>query len=764
MKSYMSKAVRAVYIPMSLALIAFIELAILASFAVRYTQENAKRASMLELYASAKIDSLSLTAFDPLALASHTHVLAGPVFSRLAPSGRMYFVDKSSGTASAYEYGKSSCLRLDDPSPVLGFEPVTRALDGESGVYRGRDLEGSRVIGVYRPVPGRRAAVFVSIQAAEVMKPLAQEYAITAPSMVVAVSLFLLAAVARGRRFRLRSTDTERMVLAAEVFGSIVEGITITDADGIIKSVNRAFTEITGWSSEEAVGQNPRILKSDRHDAKFYAEMWTSISQLGSWSGEIWNRKKDGTVYPERLTISAVRETDGSVSSYVAVFLDLSELKDRDAAISRLSARDPLTGLPNRALYVDRLVTAVKQAEREGERLALLYIDIARFKYINTSYGYGVGDAALQAVADRLERTLRRGDTVARVSADDFLALLPRLKKEDDARVVAESVMKALREPLTASGKELFLDASIGISFYPDAGSDPDALIGAANSALNQAKESGPGSVKVFTTALSDRMSMRLSLESKLRRAVEKESFAVHYQARIDARTRRVEGMEALVRWVDDDGTLISPGAFIPLAEENGLIIPIGEWVLAKALSDLVAFHAIDPGLSVSVNLSARQFRLPDLGRRVDDALSKSGISADRLELEITESLAMGDVSRSVAVLTTLNERGISFSLDDFGTGYSSLYYLKRLPIQWLKIDRSFVRDIKSPDDSPANAIVKTILEMSASLGLGTIAEGCETEEQFGYLSRRGCSQIQGFLFSKPVPASEFAKLAGATL
>ena len=556
----------------------------------------------------------------------------------------------------------------------------------------------------------------------------------------------------------------EGIAIAGKISDSIIEGLSITDVDGNILSVNKAFTEITGWGGDEVLGKNPRILKSERHPDSFYRAMWQSLKTTGIWVGEIWNRRKNGTIYPEWLSITAVRDNEGKPTHYVAVFRDLTDIKTRDDAISKLSNHDPLTDLPNRALFTDRLQTAIKQAERDREMIAVMYIDLDHFKYINTTYGYHLGDDILQIVADRLVSGLRKGDTVARVAADDFLVLIPRLSKEEFAISGAESLTRAIRQPILLEGREIYLDASIGISFYPNDGDSADTIIGAANVALNRAKETGAGTFHIFTQALNTRISKRLSMDSRLRKAMEREAFSVYYQPRVNAITSTLESMEALVRWIDEDGTIIPPGEFISLAEENGLIIPIGEWVLNKALSDLHRWLPIDPALKVSVNLSARQFRQPDLETRILASVEASGVPATSLELEITESLAMSDVGHSTSILTSLNKQGISFSLDDFGTGYSSLYYLHRLPIQWLKIDQSFVREIRSPVDTPGNAIVTTIIEMAKNLGLRTIAEGCETVEQRDFLTLHGCEQIQGYLFSKPIPAPDFERLIGKTL
>ncbi|MBU0935677.1 MAG: EAL domain-containing protein [Spirochaetes bacterium] len=558
------------------------------------------------------------------------------------------------------------------------------------------------------------------------------------------------------------SVETEssklQLILAANIFDTIIEGICITDANGTIVSVNRAFTEITGYTAEEAIGQNPRVLKSDRHYPSFYTEMWQSIINQKLWSGEVWNRRKNGTVYPEWLRIAAVSSVQGEISHFVAVFRDLSEIKNRDDAINRLAFHDALTSLPNRVLFADRLSLALRQAEREKDLLSLVYIDINRFKYINTSYGYRIGDNVLQVVADRIVESVRRSDTVARISADDFIVLLPKLDREESAVRSAEHIMENLRRPLLIDGQELYLDASIGISFYPGDGETADSLISAANAAHGKAKDSSAGSIHVYTPALNTRILRRMSLESRLRKAVESRSFVVFYQPRVLASDGRLESAEALVRWIDEDGIIISPAEFIPLAEENGLIIPIGDQVLEQALEDLRHWHGQYPDFSVSVNLSARQFHQVNLQQRIESAVRNAGLPFSCLELEITESLAMTDVNSSVAIMTALSQLGIAFSLDDFGTGYSSLYYLQKLPIQWLKIDQSFVRNIQATD-GPSNSIVHTIIEMAKSLGLGTIAEGCENDIQLEFLRQRHCDQIQGYYFSKPVPAAEFSLL-----
>lgn len=771
---YPGKAFGAVYLPSAALLWAVCLLSIVVATGYRYTSALDERLGLLDLYAENRVDAVSGPSFEPesAVLAWRNNTSTSAVFHRLNPSGsfflgagdqfsfRVFRMDRREELAAVAEGGP--------PSSLAPYAPLAMALSGRSGRWQGRDAEGRVILGSYRPTIDGRFGVFIAIEGAEISGPHIRDAIVAAIVSTFGVAALLFAAIAMGGRYRRKaeaaeSVYEERVLLAAKVFDSVIEGITITDADGKILSVNRAFTEITGWTEAEALGQNPRVLRSERHDPSFYRAMWKALAERGQWEGEIWNRRKDGKVYPEWLSITAVKDHHDKTCRYVAVFRDLTELKNREEAISWLSNNDPLTDLPNRVLFSDRLMTAIKGADRVGEKIAVLYLDIDRFKYINTTYGYRLGDSILQLVAGRLVQSLRKSDTVARVSADDFLVLLPQLAKEEFAVAAAESILTSIRKPILAEGREIYLDASIGISYYPNDGLDADALIGAANSAMTIAKESGAGSFHIFTQSLNARISKRMSLESRLRKAVDARSFAVYYQPRIELPSRRVVGMEALVRWIDGE-TVVPPSDFIPLAEENGLIVPIGEWVLETALADLKRWLSIDPELWMSVNLSGRQFKLPDLESRIVSYIELSGVPPDRLELEITESVAMEDVGRSTAVMTALSKLGVGFSLDDFGTGYSSLYYLKRLPLDWLKIDQSFVRDIRSPSEGQSNAIAATIIEMAKSLGLGTIAEGCETEGQLRFLVERGCQYVQGYYFSKPVPAPEFERFIGATL
>lgn len=771
---YPGKAFGAVYLPSAALLWAVCLLSIIVATAYRYTSALDERLGLLDLYAENRADAVSSPSFNPErdVLSWRNNTSTAAVFHRLNATGAFYLASGTPLEFSAFRMDRQEALgQVVEGDPDYGFAPyapLRMALSGLSGRYAGKDNRGVRVIGAYKPVSSGEYGVFIALDQAEISKPHIRDAILAAIVSTFGVAALLFAAIAMGARYRRKaeaaeSVYQERVLLAAKVFDSVIEGITITDADGKILSVNRAFTEITGWTEAEALGQNPRVLRSERHDPSFYRAMWKALTERGQWEGEIWNRRKDGKVYPEWLSITAVKDRQDKACRYVAVFRDLTELKNRDEAISWLSNNDPLTDLPNRVLFSDRLLTAIKGADRSREKIAVLYLDIDRFKYINTTYGYRLGDSILQLVAGRLTQSLRKSDTVARVSADDFLVLLPQLAKEEFAVAAAESILTSIRKPIMAEGQEIYLDASIGISYYPNDGLDADALIGAANSAMTIAKESGAGSFHIFTQSLNARISKRMTLEGRLRKAVESRSFAVYYQPRVELPSRRVVGMEALVRWIDGE-TVVPPSDFIPLAEENGLIVPIGEWVLETALADLKRWLRLDPKLWMSVNLSGRQFKLPDLESRIVSYIELSGVPPDRLELEITESVAMEDVGRSTAVMTALSKLGVGFSLDDFGTGYSSLYYLKRLPLDWLKIDQSFVRDIRSASEGQSNAIAATVIEMARSLGMGTIAEGCETEEQLRFLIERGCQYVQGYYFSKPVPAAEFERFIGATL
>ncbi len=551
--------------------------------------------------------------------------------------------------------------------------------------------------------------------------------------------------------------DDTRLLLEALMTTSR-EGVTVTSPRGIIEWVNPAFTAITGYQAEEVLGQNPRVLKSDRHDDDFYADMWRQLAQKGRWEGEIWNRRKSGEAYPEWLCISAVRGPDGAVQRYVAVFHDLSEVKRSRELILQQAYHDALTNLPNRHLFLDRLGMALRQT-RSGSVLAVVCLDLDRFKAINESLSHVHGDLVLIEVAHRLGLLLRQADTLSRFDGDTFFLLLTGLRDAEDAAHVAGRVLSCLADPVVIQGQELHVAASLGITVAPADGSDPLALVRNAEMAMYTAKRMGRSSYHFFTEDLGAKVVRGLQLENDMRTALARGEFVLHYQPKVDMATGRVSGMEALVRWVRPDGALVSPAEFIPLAEETGLFIPLGTWVLEEACRQTREWaDAGLTGLRGAVNVSARQMEQPGLAGRVLDVLRRTGLPPASLELEITETVFMEGFTAARDCLGALADKGVSVALDDFGTGYSSLAYLKRLPISTLKIDKSFIDGL--PGDAEDAAIVTSVVAIARNLGLTVVAEGVETPAQLEFL--RGldcCGGFQGYLFSRPLPAKEFARL-----
>lgn len=555
-----------------------------------------------------------------------------------------------------------------------------------------------------------------------------------------------------------RKATEEKLQLAATVFNNSAEAIIITDANGDILSVNRAFTAITGFTGEEAVGQNPRILSAKTHDPKFYEEMWAAVKTAGSWQGEVWNRRKSGEIYPTWLTLSSVRNSSGEITNYVGISQDITVRKEAEQRLAYLANHDALTGLPNRILFNDRLNHALAHGRRYKKGLAILFLDLDRFKVINDTLGHDVGDMLLQSVAQRVGKSLRNSDTVARWGGDEFTILVDELNSPQDAAAVARRVLEVLTEPFMLSGHEIFVTGSIGITLFPKDGEDAQTLLSNADAAMYRAKEKGKNGYQFYTAAMNASALDRLRLESDLRRALEREEFFLHYQPKVDIRTGQIAGVEALIRWSHPTLGLVSPQQFIPLAEETGLIIPIGDWVLRTACKQNQAWRCAGIcSVRVAVNISAQQFRKENLTETVTRILGETRLPHDLLELEITESVMMQDMDRAFAVMTELSGRGVRFSVDDFGTGYSSLVYLKRLPIDILKIDRSLVSQM--PEDPDDTAIAAAIISMGKSLNLQVIAEGVETEQQLAFLLEQGCDEAQGFLFSRPVAADKMTEM-----
>lgn len=556
-----------------------------------------------------------------------------------------------------------------------------------------------------------------------------------------------------------RKKNEEGQRIAAVTFDT-QEAIMITTPDAKILRVNQAFEDITGFSADEVIGCNPRIFRSGRHDTAFYQDMWSDLLSTGKWSGEVWDRRKDGSFYPKLMTITAVHDDDRRLTHYVAVFRDISNRKKSEQEIHQLAFYDPLTRLPNRRLLLDRLQQALAVSARNGRYGALLFLDMDHFKTINDTQGHAMGDQLLIEVARRLQTCVREGDSVARLGGDEFVVLLEELGSgADEAASQTESVAEKIRldldKPYVLNDFECLSTASIGISLFFNHQESAEDLLMHADVAMYQAKTAGRNAIRFFDPQMQRALETRAALEKDLRHALEKQQFRLYYQIQVD-NLRRPFGAEVLLRWEHPQRGLVVPREFISLAEETGLIVPIGLWVLQTACAQLKEWQN-DPmtrELTLAVNVSARQFRQTDFVAQVQRVLRESGAKPSYLKLELTESTVLDNVEDTISKMREIKLLGVGFSMDDFGTGYSSLQYLKRLPLDQIKIDQSFVHDIATnPNDA---AIVQTIIAMTEALGLSVIAEGVETEEQREFLDLRGCHAFQGFLFGMPMTVKQF--------
>ncbi len=551
----------------------------------------------------------------------------------------------------------------------------------------------------------------------------------------------------------------EQLRIAATTFET-QEAICITDPQANILRVNHAFEVLSGYSAEEMLGKNPRILQSGRHDAAFYQLMWSELLNAGKWSGEIWDRRKNGEIYPKWMTITAVCDDQHRVTHFVAVSADISQRKQSEQEIHQLAFFDPLTKLPNRRLLLDRLQQAMAVGLRSGRYGALLFLDLDHFKTVNDTQGHAVGDLLLLEVARRLQACVREGDSVARLGGDEFVVVLEELSRQRDdaaaqAELVAEKIRNELNQPYMLGDYECHSTPSIGIRMFRGHLDSVEDLLKHADVAMYQVKAAGRNAIRFFDPQMQTNLDMRIALETDLHRALVGQQFRLYYQVQVDGRGKAT-GAEALLRWEHPERGLVSPAEFIPLAEETGLIVPIGLWVLQIACTQLKAWqqNVQTCNLTLAVNVSAKQFRQADFVTQVQRTLLESGARPAQLKLELTESTVLENVEDTIARMRELKLLGISFSMDDFGTGYSSLQYLKRLPLDQIKIDQSFVRDITSdPNDA---AIVQAIIAMTEALGLNVIAEGVETVEQEQFLKLRGCHVYQGYLFGKPLPLESF--------
>ncbi|MEO5327120.1 MAG: EAL domain-containing protein [Magnetococcus sp. THC-1_WYH] len=555
----------------------------------------------------------------------------------------------------------------------------------------------------------------------------------------------------------LRAKEVE-LEMIRKVFSHLSEAVVVTDAQGTVCSINQAFVDITGFSEENILGQNMRLLKSGRHDASFYATMWHTLTNQGLWTGNVWNRRHNGDIYPQWTVIKAIHDQNGTIQNFVGILSDLTDIRESQQQIEFVANYDVLTELPNRMLLKDRLSQAIVQAKRHKQLIGVLWVGLDRFKQINTNGGRLLGDQVLKILAQRLKEGMRENDTIARFGGDEFVLLATQLDDVAHFGRIAEKILTLLGHTLQLGGHTLNFSACIGITVYPMDVDNAEILLKHAETAMQQAKKMGGGSIQFYTQQMGEVAMRRWNTEVAMKNALERKEFFLLYQPQYDVLTGALSGVEALVRWNCPRYGLVTPDQFIPLAEENGLIVPLGEWILMEACAQNKRWQdAGYPPIQMAVNVSPRQFRSASLVDVVKKNLRKSGLDPRWLELEITESMFLEDEKRAIEILGQWRELGIHLSIDDFGTGYSSLSCLRNYPVHSLKIDRSFINDIAYDDQSAA--IVTAILAVARGLKLTVVAEGVSTSEQLEFLRRSDCDKVQGFLFSPPVRADEIIEL-----
>jgi diguanylate cyclase (GGDEF)-like protein/PAS domain S-box-containing protein len=554
-----------------------------------------------------------------------------------------------------------------------------------------------------------------------------------------------------------RNRSVRELERDAEVFRMSREAVMITDANGTLVSVNDAFTQITGYDAKDAIGQTPRLLKSGRHDDDFYRKMWSQILDTGHWQGEIWNRRKNGEIYPEWLGVTVTRDDHGQVCEYIGIFMDIGEHKKAQERIEQLGYYDPLTGLANRRLLSDRTRQVIAAAQRQDHLVGLIFLDLDHFKDVNDAMGHLVGDELLKHVATRLQECVRQSDTVCRMGGDEFVVLLAKVNSPDNVADACSKVLAALSGAFEFKQHVIRISCSIGASIYPVDGESFDDLLRHADTAMYQAKAEGRNNFKLFTEEMNVRVQRRLKLQQEIRLALENKDFYVEYQPQFDLQSRRIVGVEALVRWNHPQMGIIAPGIFIPIAEESQLIIGIGDEVMRQACRQGKRWLDRGHRLNVAVNVSSVQFARNGLLRSVTDILEETGFPAELLELELTESILVGDPENVFSVVNQLRAQGVTFAIDDFGTGYSSLSYLKRFSVHKLKIDQTFIRDLLVDQDDAV--IVSAIINLANNLQMECIAEGVETAEQAAKLGAMGCPLIQGYWLSRPLSVASMDAL-----
>ena len=708
--------------------------------------------------------AVALDGAEPLMLALRFD--ARPVIERmLAPDERL----AAAGVRLLLTRRLDGALQQLESTPAAGAPALRLASAAGAGAgadaaawtagepFEALDRQGESLLGVAAVPDDLGWAVAAYVEQRRVRERVWPDLRLIAMADVAALALAGLAV------FGLRGTERrrldERQRQWAKAFEATRDGVMIADARGRILTVNRAFSEITGYRPEEAIGQGAGLLRSGRHDSRFYRELWRTLHGVGHWGGEIWNRRKNGEVYPEWLTISAVHDDDGKVANYVGVFTDISRAKRDEAELQRLAHCDLLTELPNRRQLHACLAQALAHAQRHGGLTAVLSIDLDGFKTVNDGLGHPAGDELLVRVAERLKNRVRAEDTLGRLGGDEFLVIQESLASPDDAASLARDLLAQIAEPVALSGgREAYVTASIGICVLADGeAGNATEMLRDADAALYRAKEQGRNRFCFFTQELNAQAVSKLETEAALSRALQRDELLLHYQPKVDAKSGHVSGAEALLRW-RRQGELVPPGRFIAMVERSSLILDIGAWVIDRACRQVREWS--DRGLAVpriAVNVGARQFAAGDLDRVVREALQRHRVPAAQLELELTESMLIDDPEAAVAMLRRLKDIGVTLSLDDFGTGYSSLAYLRQFRIDALKIDKSFVDEIETGPDG--GAIVDAVIALAHRLDLAVVAEGVETPQQRRYLERQGCDQLQGYLLGRPVPAELFTPL-----